>query len=261
MDFTIPAAIPRIPAAAPQKTELAMITHSAQLPFGFTVEFQWQDTAMVVSWKPRPPVIRAPRQRAKFLRAYTAARTVFIEQVARTVGGRIAMVDSDGEGFAVSHVDPPTEKPTPPNSAEPWATLMPSEITRRYGVEEVHEVWFAPRSWRPGTGAIVVGLLIPECELQFILPPKGDDEGPPVMINRPRINRDVKGWTRFACGLAAEHKAALSFGCDIAAQPSSLPNGRRACSPRITPASRSSASWPVTPAMRRSAETPAGRGA
>lgn len=88
-----------------------MITHSAQLPLGFNVEFQWRSPAgLEVSWKPRPPVIRSPRHRAKFLRAYFAERTAFLEQVALTLGGPVLMVDLDGESFAVSHVDPPTRQ-------------------------------------------------------------------------------------------------------------------------------------------------------
>jgi hypothetical protein len=95
-----------------------------------------------------------------------------------------------------------------------WTTRVLPEFTRQYGVEEIHSVWLLPKDW-PGKGAAVT-LGIPECELQccFI----GEDGEPVVFINRPQINRSVKSWTRTACEMARDHKAAVHFSCDTPEQ-------------------------------------------
>jgi hypothetical protein len=46
-----------------------------------------------------------------------------------------------------------------------WTTRIEPEVTRTYGVEEVHTVWFVPAGWK-GSGT-TVSLGIPECELAF----------------------------------------------------------------------------------------------
>ena len=48
-----------------------------------------------------------------------------------------------------------------------WTTRVLPEYTCPYGVEEVHNVWFAPKGW-PGKGP-AVSLLVPECELQCVM--------------------------------------------------------------------------------------------
>jgi hypothetical protein len=95
-----------------------------------------------------------------------------------------------------------------------WTTRIDPELSRPFGVEELHSVWFIPPGW-PGKGT-TVGLGIPECELQVIwLDGKGE---PVAMINRPRQNRSLKGWLRTACGIAKKQQAVLSLSCDTAEQ-------------------------------------------
>jgi hypothetical protein len=97
-------------------------------------------------------------------------------------------------------------------SAVDWTTRVDPQLTRLYGCEEIHGVCFEPVAWaahRP-----VVGLLIPECELQFTFMANGE---PVSTINRPQTNKSVKGWLRYACKLATEHRAFISFACDTTA--------------------------------------------
>jgi hypothetical protein len=95
-----------------------------------------------------------------------------------------------------------------------WTTRILPEITRQYGVEEIHSVLFLPKDW-PGQGAAVT-LGIPECELQccFI----GEDSEPVTFINRPQINRSVKSWVRGACEVARDFRAVINFSCDTPEQ-------------------------------------------
>jgi hypothetical protein len=93
-----------------------------------------------------------------------------------------------------------------------WTTRVLPEYTRPYGVEEVHDVWFVPNGW-PGKGP-AISLLVPECELQFI--PLASDGELLAFINRPRFNKNVKSWLRYACKLATDHRACLFVACDTA---------------------------------------------
>jgi hypothetical protein len=95
-----------------------------------------------------------------------------------------------------------------------WTTRLDPKLTRTYGVEELHDVCFAPPGW-PGKGA-AVSLGIPECELICtILAPDGE---PIATVNRPKTNRNVKQWMRTACAIARERGAFISFGCDTVEQ-------------------------------------------
>ena len=95
-----------------------------------------------------------------------------------------------------------------------WTTRLDPEITRPYGVNEVHTVVFAP----PGqmAGRPVVGLLIPECEIQVV--GTGVDGEPFAVINRPQRNLRVKFWLRAACEQATEIGASLNLSCDTSEQ-------------------------------------------
>ena len=89
------------------------ITHIARLPLGFTAEFRWTPPNRVdVMWQPHVPnSIRSPRQRAKFLRAYTAERDAFMELIAHTLGGGGIVVDVDNENLGtVTLIRPPTRQ-------------------------------------------------------------------------------------------------------------------------------------------------------
>jgi hypothetical protein len=95
-----------------------------------------------------------------------------------------------------------------------WTTRTLPELTRQYGVEELHTVCFAPKDW-VGKGA-TVSLGIPECELACAdVGPNGE---PVAMVNRPKVNLNVRHWTRAACGMAVEQRAFMIFNCDTAAQ-------------------------------------------
>jgi hypothetical protein len=95
-----------------------MITHTAKLPFGFTVEFLWIDTAsspgrMQVNWTPDVPRFpSSASKRAKFFAAYVAERNIFGEMVADSLGGAVMIVDTDCRDFAhiSSVIAPPTTK-------------------------------------------------------------------------------------------------------------------------------------------------------
>ena len=126
-----------------------------------------------------------------------------------------------------------------------WTTRLPPELTRQFGVEELHDVWFAPKG-SPGKGNVVC-LLIPECELQVtVVAPDGKLV---QYVNRPP-NRNLKTWLHFACEEATTHRAALSLGCDTAEQAERyaeqaarlLPHHERVALERLyDPASRSRA--------------------
>jgi hypothetical protein len=118
-----------------------------------------------------------------------------------------------------------------------WTTRVNPEATRPYGVEEVHNVWFLPKGW-PGKGP-VVGLLIPECELQFAF--VSPDGQPVAVVNRPPNDKSVKHWLRFVCDLARDNSFSLSLACDTAEQAETwakraarlLPNHERAALERM----------------------------
>jgi hypothetical protein len=96
-----------------------------------------------------------------------------------------------------------------------WTTRVLQEETEPDGVDKAHYVCFLPKKWQ-GEGP-VVSLLIPECELQAVLPrPPGAE--PAVFINRPRVNKKVEAWLPLACEMATKQGAALLFACDTAKQ-------------------------------------------
>jgi hypothetical protein len=115
-----------------------------------------------------------------------------------------------------------------------WTTRIDPALTRPYGVEQIHDVYFEPTGW-PGKGP-VVSLGIPECELMLAY---GDE--PAVIVNRPQRNLNVKYWTRFACEKAIKSRALLILGCDTAEQAAIaakraarlLPHHRRAALERV----------------------------
>jgi hypothetical protein len=118
-----------------------------------------------------------------------------------------------------------------------WTTRVLPEYTRRFGVEEVHDAWFVPKGW-PGKGP-AISLLVPECESQFVVLTL--DGEPLAFINRPRVNKNVKRWLRYACELATDHRACLFVSCDTADEAERaakraakwLPNHQRAALERM----------------------------
>jgi hypothetical protein len=101
------------------------------------------------------------------------------------------------------------------NPTVDWTTRIDPELSRPYGVEEVHNVWYMPDDGRPGIGATTVSLLIPELRLQVVtVLPDGE---PICFIDRPR-DQNVKRRLRNACAIAVDQKACLSIGADTAEQ-------------------------------------------
>jgi hypothetical protein len=98
-------------------------------------------------------------------------------------------------------------------AAAAWDTRLRPELTRIYGVEEIHTVCFEPDGW-PGSGPCVT-LGIPECEAMFAFDP-GD--GVPIVIVDRSSAEGVRAWTRAACRVAAEHRCFLILNCDTAEQ-------------------------------------------
>jgi hypothetical protein len=125
-----------------------------------------------------------------------------------------------------------------------WTTRIDPAISKQYGVDEIHQVWFAPKDYS-GKGPCV-GLLIPECELQTTLL---NDSGVPIFfINRPHKNKNIAYWLRSACSNATQVKdCSLFLACDTAEQAEKwarraaklLPNHTRAALERFNdPATR-----------------------
>jgi hypothetical protein len=90
-----------------------------------------------------------------------------------------------------------------------WTTLLDPALMRQYG-SEAHAAWFLPKKC-PAPPRNVVAFLIPECEIQFVIP-----GAPTVLINRPRENRSVKRWLKYACREASEQGAILILTCNTA---------------------------------------------
>jgi hypothetical protein len=94
-----------------------------------------------------------------------------------------------------------------------WTTLLDPALTRRYGFgAEAHAAWFMPRKC-PAPPRNAISFLIPECELQFVVP-----SAPNVLVNRPQHNRSVKYWLKYACREARDHGAILILACDTSEQ-------------------------------------------
>jgi hypothetical protein len=67
------------------------------LPHGYRVTFCCDGAvkSFDARWSPAVPQIRKKRQRHKFLEAYQAARRIFLQEVAATIGGNVLVVDAD----------------------------------------------------------------------------------------------------------------------------------------------------------------------
>jgi hypothetical protein len=91
-----------------------------------------------------------------------------------------------------------------------WTTQIDPAVTQRYR-SEAHAAWFVPRKCPPPPRN-TIAFLIPECELQFVVP------GETTFINRPRENRNVKRWLKYACREASDQGAILIVACDTAEQ-------------------------------------------
>jgi hypothetical protein len=88
-----------------------MIRHRARLPLGYTAEFQWDPDRrhLGIEWSPRMPRIESPRHRRRLLEAYVGARAEFLEMVAASLGGGVAVVDLDGDHTRTSVVRQPVK--------------------------------------------------------------------------------------------------------------------------------------------------------
>jgi hypothetical protein len=116
-----------------------------------------------------------------------------------------------------------------------WTTRLPPELTRAYGREEIHLVYFEPDDAQRG---LCLNLLIPECEFQAAWLVDGM---PMAAINRPPTNKSVKKWMRLACREATTLRSPICFSCDTANEAERvaklaarlLPQHRRAALERI----------------------------
>ncbi len=74
------------------------ISRVYELPFGYTATFAWTSGGLHAAWEPAPPRIKKARARRKFFEAYKAARGEFMTEVARLLGGGIAIIDTTEDG-------------------------------------------------------------------------------------------------------------------------------------------------------------------
>ena len=95
-------------------------------------------------------------------------------------------------------------------------TRFEPEMTRRFGVEEVHNVCFEPDGW-PGKGPCI-GLGIPECEFQYCV--IGADGEPAAMVNRPQRNQKLK----YCFASSAKWRPRSEASSCFLATPSNKPN-------------------------------------
>ena len=66
------------------------------LPHGYAVTFCCNaGKTFDARWSPAVPKICKARQRNKFLEAYRAVRREFLQEMAATIGGNVAVVDTD----------------------------------------------------------------------------------------------------------------------------------------------------------------------
>jgi hypothetical protein len=96
---------------------------------------------------------------------------------------------------------------------EKWETNM-RHYSPPYALE-YHSAWFLPSDW-PGRG-VCVNLLLPECELQIVLPGPTPDSVLPF-VNRPTKNKNHKSCVRAACEMTAELRTCLGINCDTPEQ-------------------------------------------
>lgn len=88
-----------------------------------------------------------------------------------------------------------------------WTTRLDVNVTGFYGIDAVHGAWFVPRGKCPPPRNVVT-LLIPECETQHIFPGVG------TVVNRPKENKNVRTWLKYACREASDRGAVLIVACD-----------------------------------------------
>jgi hypothetical protein len=103
----------------------------------------------------------------------------------------------------------------PPDVNTDWTTRLSPSLTRQFGFEELHTAAFMPNDW-PGKGGTIIGLGVPECELQVAW--LEADREPVAVVNRPSNNRRLKYWMRFACEIATERRAWLILTCNTSKQ-------------------------------------------
>ena len=65
---------------------------------------------MDVQWSPDVPRFRSSRHRRRFLEAYQLARQDFMRQVATVIGGKFAVIDTDGSNVLGVDVASPLAK-------------------------------------------------------------------------------------------------------------------------------------------------------
>jgi hypothetical protein len=81
------------------------------LPYGYTAYFRFEYGHFHIVWAPEVPVIKSPRARQKFMKAYVRARDQYMEIVATAIGGRVMMLDGlSPADIAAAHIADPAER-------------------------------------------------------------------------------------------------------------------------------------------------------
>jgi hypothetical protein len=88
-----------------------LVSTVARLPHGYTAYFRLRTGPVVdVQWSPDVPRFHSSRHRRKFLEAYQLARQDFMRQVATVIGGKFAVLDTDGSNVLGVDVASPLAK-------------------------------------------------------------------------------------------------------------------------------------------------------
>ena len=92
-----------------------------------------------------------------------------------------------------------------------WTTLLDPALCKPYGVEELHQVWFLPKSENVLGQCIDLG--IPECDCKLVRA----DGDTMVLVHRTDRN-NVRHWLKEVCKMATELDCALALSCDTREQ-------------------------------------------
>lgn len=71
-----------------------------KLTLGYSVEFSF-GSGLEARWSPDVPRINNARPRAKLRRSYEDARRSFLQELAASIGGNVAVIDTDGQSEVV----------------------------------------------------------------------------------------------------------------------------------------------------------------
>jgi hypothetical protein len=90
------------------------LTHTAQLPGGYTATFRWSpsgDKHWTTEWEPSVPSSKSRDLDRVFLDAYATERRRFLSAVATAIGGGVMVIDTDGVLELIAPVRKPQAAP------------------------------------------------------------------------------------------------------------------------------------------------------